>query len=761
MRLIHRRAPAYKKRSNEMGEDPTVRRIAAALCASLLVAFGAEASAEEDETYVPALDPTRPRVGLVLSGGGARGLAHIGVLKVLQELRVPVDFIAATSMGSIVGGGYAAGYTPDQLEALVNATDWREIFARRAPREDLHFRRKEDDFKNLSDIEFGITNYGLTLPRGAVGTQNLGLFLRALGGPVRGVNDLTQLPISFAAMATDLATGRLVVLQKDVSLASAMRASMSVPGAFAPFELNGQVLVDGGLVRNLPVDIARKMGAEIIIAVNVGTPPMPREKLTDVLAVTEQMVNILGEQNVERSMAELQPQDILIKPDLSGLASSDFNRGELIRKAGEDAARAVSDRLRELAVSEAQFVAYERARSNPVREDIALAISEVRIDGLRKVDAGAVRAELDLPHGKPMRAAEIDRAIQRVFGRGDFESVSYSLIDDPLGRRLVVTPFEKSWGYNAVRFGGNIVTGIGATDSFNLLAAHTWSWINSAGGEWRNELQIGNQRLALTEFYQPLYAGSRLFILPRMWARRENADVFIDRVALFNFESRTSAFELQMGQEFIGLGTARVTAGRLRSQLRERVGEPIAQQPPVQTDFAGAEFRIDTVDSVAFPRRGQFLSMQYLKFRDRLVGSQPGRSRSVDTLLPFSLGRYTIIAAGRYSDTGQELGERLGGPFNLTGTRLGEIAGARSTFGRLFIVRNVSDAFGEIVMPVYLGASLETGYARGGALAGPSDWQRAASIFLGADSILGPLYLIAGRTFGGGAALYIMWGQAR
>jgi len=234
------------------GDRRSARLVAAALLPFLLGALAPDANAEPDELVVPSLDATRPRVGLVLSGGGARGLAHIGVLKVLEELRVPVDVITATSMGSIVGGAYAAGYTPEQLKKLVTATDWREIFARRAPRADLHFRRKEDDFLNLSDIEFGIKEYGVTLPRGAIGTQNLGLFLRSLGGPVKEVNDLALLPIPFAAMATDLATGKLVVLQKGVSLSSAMRASMSVPAAFAPFELRGQVLVDGGLVRNLP-----------------------------------------------------------------------------------------------------------------------------------------------------------------------------------------------------------------------------------------------------------------------------------------------------------------------------------------------------------------------------------------------------------------------------------------------------------------------------------------------------------------------------
>jgi len=703
------------------------------------------------------LDATRPRVGLVLSGGGARGLAHVGVLKVREELHIPVDVIPATSMASIVGGAYAAGYTPAQLEKLVKATDWREIFARRAPRADLHFRRKEDDFNNLSDIEFGIKDFGLTLPRGAVGTQNLGLFLRALGGPVKDVNDLALLPIPFAATATDLATGKLVVLQKNVSLSSAMRASMPVPGAFAPFELNGRVLVDGMLVRNLPVDIARSMGAEIVIAVNVGTPLISRDKLGDVLAVTEQMVNILTDQNVERSLAELRDEDILITPDLDKFTSGDFIRGEAIRKAGEEAARAVADRLRALSVSEEQFAAYERARSNPVREDRPLAVTDTRIEGLHTVNPEAVRAELDIPPGKPLTATEIDRAVQRVFGRGDFEAVSYSLIDEPLGRHLVVTPFEKSWGYNSIRLGGDLVASIGATDSYNFLIAHTWSWMNRAGGEWRNEVQIGQKKHALTEFFQPLKAGSHVFVLPRLWTEREDIDVFVERHALLTLETRTTSLELQVGHEFTGLGTARLRTGRLRFESHVKVGPPV-EGSRVQTNYLGAEFRIDTLDSVSFPRRGFFFIGQYLHYNEPLQGSSHTNPRQFETVLPFSFDRYTVIATLRREDTGLEVGARLGGPFNLTGTQLGEIAGERSTFGRVFLVRNISDAFGDIVMPIYFGTSLEAGYARGGEFAGPSDWQRAFAIFVGADSIVGPLYLLAGKTIGAGAAIYLLWG---
>ena len=217
---------------------------------------------------------------------------------------------------------------------------------------------------------------------------------------------------------------------------------------------------------------------------------------------------------------------------------------------------------------------------------------------------------------------------------------------------------------------------------------------------------------------------------------------------------------MQVGQELIGLGTARICAGWIRAGSTVRVGLPIGSDHS-ETGFVGTEFRIDTLDSLAFPRTGVFFAARYLHYNARLNPGEHKDPRLFDSVVPFSFGRYTLIAMLRRADTGLELGERLGGPFNLTGTRLGEVAGSRGTLARLFVVRNISDAFGDIVMPIYLGTSLETGYARGGEFAGPSDWQRAFSIFVGADSVVGPIYVLAGKTFGGGTALYLMWGRPR
>ena len=267
-------------------------------------------------TAIPTAIPTaRPRIGLVLSGGGARGLAHVGVLKVLEELQVPIDVLTGTSMGAIVGGLYASGLRADVLERELSAVRWGQVFTNRVERRLLSQRRKEEDFEVSSAIELGIQHGELLAPTSAVSSRGLESLLRRYTLPVRDVGHFDQLPIPFRAVATDMETGAAVVLDKG-DLALALRSSMSVPGVFAPTEVDGRVLGDGGLVNNLPIDVARALGADVVIVVNIGTPPGGRDTLNSALGLTSQMINLLTEQNVQRSLATLGPRDLLIAPVL-------------------------------------------------------------------------------------------------------------------------------------------------------------------------------------------------------------------------------------------------------------------------------------------------------------------------------------------------------------------------------------------------------------------------------------------------------------
>lgn len=394
------------------------------------------------------VESPRPKVALVLSGGGARGLAHIGVLKVLREQRVPVDIIVATSMGSIVGGAYASGQTPAQMEALVRDADWARIFSDRPPREDLSFRRKEDDLRFIGKTELGLKKDGVVLPRGALGSQNLEEFLRGISPHADEAATLNDLPILFRAVATDLETGRQVVLA-DVPLSVAMRASMSIPGAFAPTQVDGRLLGDGGLVRNLPVEVAREMGADFVIAVNVGTPLLPRGALASALGVAQQMINILTEQNVEISLAKLGPADILISPDLANVSFIDFQRGEELVAIGERAGRAAAARLAGLAMPEARYAAWDaqRMRLAAVPE---LPIAQVRVAGAVRTNPEALMREvaerLGVEPGSRPAEAQLVNAARVLHGSGEFERVDVRTVLENGRRNVVIDVNEKPWG---------------------------------------------------------------------------------------------------------------------------------------------------------------------------------------------------------------------------------------------------------------------------------------------------------------------------
>src|SRR5450830_415611 len=325
----------------------------AALCALPQAAAAADVpvATPSPVSTVTAPAPARPRIALVLSGGGARGLAHIGVLKVLQELHVPIDMVVGTSMGGVVGGAYAAGASVADLEKMARETNWDRVLADRPARDDLIFRRREEDLLLPSRIEFGLSANGISTPPAAASNAALEMALNRLLPAGMRDRPASQLPLPFRSVASDLVNGELVELV-DTPLFLSMRASLAVPGVFAPVRVNNRLVVDGGLVRNLPVDMARAMGADIIIAVNVGTPLAPEKELGSAIGVAQQMLQILAEQNVQRSLKELRPNDILVQPNLGGIGFLDFGRYDRAMKEGEAAVRAISDKLVKLALPE-------------------------------------------------------------------------------------------------------------------------------------------------------------------------------------------------------------------------------------------------------------------------------------------------------------------------------------------------------------------------------------------------------------------------
>jgi NTE family protein len=351
-----------------------------------------------------------PRIGVALSGGGARGLAHIGVLKVLEELRVPVHCVTGTSMGAVVGGAFASGVSPAQMDDTVTKTDWNQVFSDRPPRAEVSTRRKIEDYKTLFAPEFGVSKEGIALPKGVLSGVSIESYLRLLTGPAR-TNDFGNLPIPFRAVAADIVTGEAVVLDRG-SISQAMRASMSVPGAMSPVEIEGRLLVDGGIVNNLPIDEARKLCADTVIAVNISTPPLKREEITSAVSVSLQLINLLGKANVDQQLKSLGDRDVLIEPELGDISAGVRSRCRRNR-IGENAARAIAESSGAIACNRAVCGAARAAKHRP---------SGTRQGGRNPVGGIAaheleVLRPLALPQPREPLPRKNARDLRRIYGR--------------------------------------------------------------------------------------------------------------------------------------------------------------------------------------------------------------------------------------------------------------------------------------------------------------------------------------------------------
>lgn len=714
----------------------------------------------------------KQRLGLVLSGGGARGFAHIGALKALEELRVRFDVISGTSMGAMVGGAYAAGYSAKQIEEITLAVDWIRMFAPSPDRERMNWQGKDDDRRGYGPLQIGLAEDGLRFPGQVVPSQELNIFLQRSTQPFSSVFDLSQLDIPFAAVATDLETGQAVVLQKEISLAQAMRCSMSVPGAFRPAEYQGRILVDGGLVDNLPVDVARDMGARNVLAINVGTPLGTRKTIRGVVGVMGQVVNLLTEQNVRKSLATLTAQDIYIEPDLGKLTSGDFLKAREIIEIGYRAVMGKRALLEPYRENEEDYARYLSARREKTLNDGQHHISGVRVAGLKRVNPQRVLAVADIDVDKPISNEEAAESARNVWAGGDFQNVPFRFEPGPNGTEvLVFEPEEKSIGYSTLRFGGNLQTDFQSSNTFNVLLSHTWGWLNDWGAQWRNEIQMGEIKRFLSEFHQPLGVSGNWFVAPRLSYQWEPFDLYFGEKKIPVGEFRTETFEggLFFGYEFPRLGRLSAGGGWYKSKIRtEAFVENLKEQE--SSTFVSIRANFDTLDSSSFPRKGfYFDGMLAYAFNPHGTEDEgdanPQTHYEFEAGLPIPIGRLTTMLLSAKGALASDAGNyNLGGVFNLSGSPYGRYAGDRLAFGRVMVYHDVSRTMRELRMPVYLGGTFEVGRVWNGVLhdslpGEEQSWHRAASLFIASDTWVGPMYLVLGRTFGESSSLTFYWGH--
>jgi NTE family protein len=737
----------------------TFLRVLAVASALQLCAAGSALAAGADD----GAPVVRPRIALVLSGGGARGFAHIGVLRVLRELRVPVDLVVGTSMGSVVGGAYAAGAAVPDLERMARDTDWELVVADRPPRDQLQFRRREEDVLLPSRIEFGVHRDGVSLPPSAAGNAALEQALaRVLPAGTRDLA-VSQLALPFRSVASDLLTGEPVELV-DTPLFLAMRASLAVPGVFAPVRVDSRLVVDGGLVRNLPVNLARAMGADIVIAVNVGTPLAPEKELGSALGVAQQMLNILTEQNVQRSLKELQPQDILVAPDLGGIGFLDFRHAGRAIAAGEQAARKLAARLAPLAMDPRQYVLFEHRRlAPPALADTALPLARVEASSDGHVNPKALVVQSGLQVGQDATVGQVRHAADTLYGRGDLARVEADISDAGGGRSVMLRATEAPWASSRLRVGLELASDFDEANSFALKLMYVRTSLNSWGAELRAVMGIGDQRDLGVQFWQPLGPGSKWYVAPSLQYGSASGDIFSEGRRLSRIGYNVSSASFTVGRELGDWGD--LQAGVMRRRAGARVVVPELAGSATEHTFDTTQFvryRVDTLDSLGFPSRGYLLDAALERSPQ---GASDGRSLARSSIIGLAAVHTENWAGHLYGEFAHAQSGAaplsLGGFLRLSGTAAESVQGRSIAFTRLVMARRIG------ALPVTLGGTLRAGFSLevGGGfdqdLPLPQQrnaFRQAGSGFLSVDTRFGPAYLGAGATRDGNRTLYLFLG---
>lgn len=724
---------------------------------AVVIVLGSSMAAARAGERVSA-EPARPKIGLVLAGGGAKGAAHVGVLKVLEEMRIPIDVVVGTSMGSIVGGLYASGMRPDDIERAIREIDWVDVFEDAPDRADRSFRRKADDALYVFKAKPGFSDGKIKLPLAVVQGQKFDLELNRLTQGVSAVGDFDKLPIPFRAVAADLETGDQVVL-KSGSLPRALRASMAVPGAFYPVEMDGRLLVDGGIANNIPISVARELGADVVIVSELGTEMLTRDEIESGLDVAAQMVNFLFVINSRQQLRTLAEDDVQISVQLGDIGAGSFGRIREAIPLGEQAARGAADKLNRYALAEPDYRQHVAARSQPGAGPRQ--VDFVRIENQSGVSDEVIAAHLSVKVGEPLDVAELEHNIQQIYGLEIFESVRYALVEEDGKSGVVVQAKEKSWGPGYLQTGLITSSNFEGDAVFRLGLTYTRTAMNPLNGEWRTGLQIGDEPGLFTEIFQPFDPGARYFGFARAGYQTRNVNTFDDddnKIA----EMRVRGFgaELGVGRQFGTWGEVRLGYLRRTGDIEVGIGAPMPAR-----DFETGEVFLrltdDKLDSLYFPRTGHAARAEWRMSRRDLGADTDFDQADYGFLLANSWGRHTLLGGLEVKATIDgtapvQSQQRLGGFLRLSGFEEGRLSGQQSGLARLIYMRRINDIQ---QFKAYAGASLEAGnvWADSGDIFG-GDHIVGGSLFIGADTPIGPLYFAYGHNDTGKGSVYLYLG---
>jgi NTE family protein len=704
---------------------------------------------------------TRPRIGLALGGGGARGIAHISVIRLIEELEIPVDCIAGTSMGSLVGGLYASGMSVDELESLVTNTDWKRLFDDSLERPERSLRRKLDDRDALATVGVGFRGGGVKLTPGLLqGERILALFERSTE-KVSSIRDFDLLPIPYRAVATDLNTGEAVVLDHG-SLGMAMRASMSLPGIFQPVEVEGRVLLDGGLVNQVPVDVVRAMGADIVIAVDVGTPLAKLDRNASLLQVISQISGMMTTGNTRRQSETLTGRDVLIVPDLGdSVATGDFTKAREALAIGAQAAEQARERLAPLAVDAGEYAASIARRPKAATEPPI--IEFVRLENETDYADEVVMAYVSIPTGVPLDPLKAEEGLLRAYGLGTLSSITYEIVQEGGRSGVLLRARPKPQGPNYLQLGFTASSDFDGSHESNVRAAILFSPLTPNGAEARIIATLGTEPGLKGEYYHPLGPASPNVLYASAFYENPNLDVFDDnghKVATFDVQR--TGIELRAIREFGNYGAISAGANRASGEAKVEIGDPQLQSYEFQDGSLFMQLDLDRLDSLFFPRNGYYARLGYTVAREWMGSDADFKKIDIDSLAAKSFGRHAWQTGGRYHSTVSGVlpvqnRYRLGGRGRMVGFHTNELTGQHYALVFVGYTYQLAKLFGR---SAHVGGTVEYGNAwerRQDMRFGDGLWN--ASIYTGFDSWVGPMLFGYGWRAGGDGVLFLEIGR--
>lgn len=668
-----------------------------------LLCCGSLASAED-----------RPVVGLVLGGGGAKGLAHVGVLQVLEELQVPVDLVVGTSMGAIAGGLYVQGTSAEDLADIVLATDWQTLFMDSSNRPLLAPRRRQEERQLPLQGNVGIDQRGPQFRLGVFQGQRLLPTLRSHGANRPVPKAFDDLPVSFRAMAVDIETGQVLALDAgDISLA--MRASMAIPGVFSPVPWDDRYLVDGGVSNNLPIAVARNLGADIIIAVDVVGTLKPRSDLGSPLSVVEQALNIVIKQEQNRQLELLEDRDIAILPATTeaGVAAVDFDEAQIAIQVGRAAAELQADRLQALAVDDASWTRWRQSLDDyrkPFQPEF------FRLDNRTSLPDERLWAMLRSEPGEAFDEAAFHEDLGRLYGLGYFDQVDYQPVAKGEEPGALITAKPSSTGPGYLRFGFAFEEGFANYSRYTAAASYLHTEVNSRGAEWQVDGQIGQEASIGASLWQPLQRAGRVHLTPGLLLERANVNLY-DATGEPEGQYRT----LQ-AQSSLALGFSFRNRLELQLDYRRGVGHAAVLTPgasvPEEGSFElgtlGLQVVSDSLDNIVLPRRGQLLFLRHETSAAALGADADYQSLELRLINATTWQRHTLLTDLRYGTTldGElpfHAAWKAGGLLRLSGYSPDELSGQGLALGKLAYWRQLNDLqrFGDL--PFFLGGAVEAG----------------------------------------------------